>query len=78
MSLAPMDLLQDGLVTAIALGAMAILFRRVVGFARPPAGASPACANCPSAARACNTDTSPSAVPQAAEHPLVFVRPSQQ
>jgi len=80
-----MNLLQDIVVTLVALAAMAILFRRLIGFARPaPDGAAPACANCPSAAGACHT---PAAAPlsastpgpsQGVERPLVFVRPSRQ
>ena len=40
MSLAPMDLLQDAVVTLVACAAMAVLFRRVLGFARPSAGSN--------------------------------------
>lgn len=79
-----MNLLQDIVVTLVALAAMAILFRRLIGFGRPaPDGSAPACANCPSAAAACHT---PAASPRSAstpdpspgvERPLVFVRPSR-
>ena len=82
-----MDLLQDVVVTVVALAAVGILFRRLFGFARPAAdGAAPACANCPSAAGACHTPTpnpvsasTPGPSPsQGVEHPLVFVRPSRE
>lgn len=79
-----MDLLQDIVVTVVALAAMAILFLRLIGFARAtPDGAAPACANCPSAAGACHTPAAspPSASTpepsQGVERPLVFVRPSR-
>ena len=80
-----MDLLQDVVVTLVALTAVGILFRRLVGFARPAAaGAAPACANCPSAAGACHTpaaalvSTSTPVPSSGVERPLVFVRPSRQ
>ena len=80
-----MDLLQDIVVTLVALAAGGILFRRLIGFARPaPDGSAPACANCPSAAGACHTPAAapPSAstpVPsQGVERPVVFVRPARQ
>jgi len=77
-----MNLLQDIVVTLVALAAAGILFRRLVGFARPAAdGAAPACGNCPSAAGACHTPEPSSAstleASQGAERPLVFVRPSR-
>jgi hypothetical protein len=59
-----MAYLQDALVTAVALWAGAILFRRVAGFVRPTK-AAPACANCPTAAKVPATG---------AEHPLVFIK----
>jgi hypothetical protein len=75
-----MDLLQDIVVTLVALTAVGILFRRLVGFARPAAdGAAPACANCPSAAATCHTPAPSSASTrepsQGVDRPLVFVRP---
>ena len=80
-----MDLLQDVVVTVVALAAVVLLCRRLLGYARPSAdGAAAACANCPSAARACHTPASaplsPStpAPPSGVERPLVFVRPSRQ
>ena len=69
-----MNLLEDIVVTLVALAAIAILFRRLVGFARPaPDGAAPACANCPSAAGACHVAT-PEPLAAHAEHRLVFIR----
>ena len=82
-----MDLLQDVVVTVVALAAVVILCRRLFGFARPSAdGAAAACANCPSAAGTCHTPTpnpvsasTPGPSPsQGVEHPLVFVRPSRE
>ena len=77
-----MDLLQDVVVTVVALAAVGILCRRLFGFARPAAdGAAPACANCPSTAGACHTpavsplSASTPEPSQGVEHPLVFVRP---
>ena len=77
-----MDLLQDVVVTLVALAAVGILFRRLIGFARPGAdGAAPACANCPSAAGACHAPAPSSASTPGpspgVERPLVFVRPSR-
>ena len=61
-----MALLQDAIVTAVALWAGWIVFRRVVGFVRPKApGSPPACAGCP---------TATTARPPAEEHPLVFIK----
>ena len=60
-----MPYLQDAIVTAMALGAGWIVFRRVAGFVRPRR-AAPGCANCPSPAKA--------APPAASEHPLVFIK----
>jgi hypothetical protein len=46
------ELLQDAIVTAVALGALAFLVRRVFGLVR--AGRTePRCASCPSATNAC-------------------------
>jgi hypothetical protein len=59
-----MAYLQDALVTAVALWAAVILFRRVSGFVQPKK-AAPGCAHCPTAAKA----------PVAGgEHPLVFIK----
>ena len=60
-----MPYLQDAIVTAIALWAGWIVFRRVAGFVGPRR-AAPGCANCPSPAK--------TAQPAASEHPLVFVK----
>ena len=68
----PGDLLQDAFVTLVALAAVAILFRRLWGAARP--AATPGCANCPSAAGSCHVDTPADAPPARAEHPVVFIR----
>ena len=61
-----MAYLQDGLVTAVALWAGLILFRRVSGFARPKQ--APGCAHCPTAAKAQATGD---------EHPLIFIKASR-
>jgi len=42
------ELIQDGIATLIATGAVAALVRRVVGFIRPAATAAPGCSSCPS------------------------------
>jgi hypothetical protein len=55
---------QDALVTAVALAAVVILFRRVSGFVRPTK-AAPGCAHCPTAAKA---------PAPGSEHPLVFIK----
>lgn len=72
-----MDLLQEVIVALVAVAAAALVFRRLMGVARP-ADAAPGCANCPSGGGSCQT--APVAEPPAAraEHPLVFVRPSQR
>jgi len=44
------ELLQDAVVTLVALGAAWIVFRRVFGLVASRGGASPACDSCPSAA----------------------------
>ncbi len=46
-------LLQDGVVTLVAMGAVAIVVRRAFGFFRTDR--APACANCPSAKQATRT-----------------------
>lgn len=71
----PMPLLQDALVTLVALVAAVVLFRRVAGFARP-SDATPGCDNCPSAAASCQ-ESQPVQAPAHSEHPLVFIRPSR-
>ena len=62
-----MAYLQDALVTAAALWAGVILFRRMAGFVRPKQ-AAPGCAHCPTAAKA---------HPTAGEHPLIFIKASR-
>ena len=68
-------LLQDVIVALTALAAAWVVARRVVGFTT--AERAPTCSNCASAACA---PASPSAgsVGRPAEHPLVFVRPTQR
>ena len=63
-----MALLQDAVVTAVALWAGVIVFRRVAGFVRPT-GAKPGCASCPTATVARR--------PPPDEHPLVFIKSSR-
>lgn len=72
-----MDLLfQDALATGLALGAVAVIVRRVAGVFRPPrtfgASGCPSCGSCPAA---------PSAEPDAqagagdvVAHPVVLIR----
>jgi hypothetical protein len=59
-----MPYLQDALVTAVALWAGVILFRRVSGFVRPKP-AAPGCAHCPTAAKVSAAG---------GEHPLIFIK----
>ena len=73
--MAPMDLLQDALVTLVALGAGVVLLRRVTGVGRP--SSTPGCANCPSAAASCHVAAPAQAPASRPEHPLVFIRPSR-
>jgi hypothetical protein len=67
-----MDYLQDAVVTAIALWAGVVVFRRVAGFVRPTGQTKPGCANCPSA------QSTPRPPLGAEERPLVFVRQSRR
>ncbi|MCC6992488.1 MAG: hypothetical protein IT181_26020 [Acidobacteria bacterium] len=71
------ELVQHAVVTVVAMAAVAIVLRRLVGVARPAPGAPPACANCPSNASARPRATSTSTPQARTEHPLVFVRPPQ-
>ncbi len=73
----PMDLLQDAIVTLVAVAAAVVLFRRLAGFARP-ADAAPGCASCPSGGGSCQAAPPAEAPAADTEHPLVFVRPSQR
>jgi hypothetical protein len=66
-----MTLLQDAIVTLVALWAAWIVARRVLGFVRPAPAARPACANCPSAA-AKPTAADPALGTE--ERPLVFIK----
>lgn len=70
----PMDL-QHALVSLVALVAVAVLVRRLFGFARP--SSTPACANCPSAAGRCQVPAPVQRPVAHPAHPLVFVRPSR-
>ena len=54
------ELLQDILVTIVAIGATTVIVRRVAGVVRTP-GCAPKCSSCPSAARP--TPQPPQAVP---------------
>lgn len=68
-------LLQDVIVALTALAAAWVVARRVVGFAT--AERAPKCSNCASAA--CAPASPPAgSVGRRAEHPLVFVRPTQR
>jgi len=67
-------LLQDVLVALVALGAAVVVARRLIGFAS--AESSPKCASCESGACA-PASASAGSIGRPAEHPLVFVRPSQ-
>lgn len=60
-----MALWQDMVVTAVALWAGVVLFRRVAGFVGPKRQ-EPGCANCPSGQAARR--------PAADEHPLHFIK----
>lgn len=68
-------LIQDAIVALAALAAAWVVARRVIGFAA--AERTPKCANCASGACA---PASPSAgsIGRPAEHPLVFIRPTQR
>ena len=73
----PMDLLQDAVVTLVAVGAVAMLFRRMAGAVKP--SSTPGCVNCPSAAGACHVPDQAAGGPGArVEQPLVFIRPPQR
>jgi len=65
------EFLQHIIVSIVALGAAAIVVRRVAGIVRPPrSSAATPCANCPSAAQ--HRVESPSAAPDV--KPLTLVR----
>jgi hypothetical protein len=65
----PVDLIQDGAVTLIAIAAATLIFRRVAGSMRKTAAAK--CSNC---ASACETTAGEPRTGEAATHPLVVVR----
>ncbi len=65
-------LFQDALVTVMALAAVALLLRRLVGTVRPRSGA-PACAGCASGTAAC-TPRAKAAVPVPPPQPAVFLK----
>ena len=68
-----MELMQDGVVTLIAGGALALIVRRVAGFVRP-SKAQPTCAACASG-NACAP--APGASPTPTQHPVVLYRPAR-
>lgn len=70
-----MTLAQDVVVTLAMCGALAIVLRRLVGFARTTQSA-PKCASCASGACA-PAAASPAPSAQAGSHPLVFIRSSR-
>lgn len=72
-----MALAQDLIVTLVAAGALALVARRVFGFARANAGAAPKCAGCESSACAPAPVSTASDAGRPATHPLVFVRAKQ-
>lgn len=67
-------LLQDAVVTLVAMGAVAIVLRRAFGFFRTDR--APACANCPSSRQATRTACAAGATPagSATTHPAVLYR----
>ena len=69
-----MEILQHAVVTLLALAAVAVLYRRIVGFAGPGA-AGTGCDGCPSAERTCGTTTH-AATGAAVQHPAVLIRTS--
>ncbi len=73
-----MELLQDAVVTLFALGAVVMLVRRFVSFAKP-GGAESVCASCPSSAIKPRKQPSvAAAAPEPRTHPVTFVRPGAQ
>ena len=70
-----MDVVQHALVSLVALGAVAIRFRRLTGVGRPASTAG--CAKCPSAPGSCHPAAPADTAPARAEHPLVFIRSSR-
>jgi hypothetical protein len=73
-----MELLQDAVVTLFALGAVVMLVRRFVSFAKP-GGAESVCASCPSSAiKPRKQPPAGAAAPEPRTHPVTFVRPGAQ
>ena len=73
-----MELLQDAVVTLFALGAVVMLVRRFVSFAKP-GGAETVCASCPSSAiKPRKPSPAGAAAPEPRTHPVTFVRPGAQ
>lgn len=68
------DLAQDLIVTLVAGGALTLVARRALGFARATT-AAPKCAGCASAA--CAPPATASDAGRSVEHPLTFVRSSR-
>jgi hypothetical protein len=66
-------LLQDVIVTLVALGAVGVLIRRLVDVARPKPSA-PACGSCATSKTCAPAAASAAAAPEPAAKPLVFVR----
>lgn len=65
------DMLQHGVVTLVALGALAVIARRVLGFVQVRDTRS-GCPNCPSSKGACAPRVTPDTQPTT--HPAVLVR----
>lgn len=69
-------LAQDLIVTLVAAGALALVARRLLGFARAK-GSAPKCAGCESSTCAPAPASTASDAGRPATHPLVFVRAKQ-
>jgi hypothetical protein len=72
----PLDLLQDGIVTLVAVGAGGVILRRVFGFMRP--ATKSACGSCAAGKSSCATDAATPTTTRApgtpATHPMVLIR----
>jgi hypothetical protein len=68
-------MVQDAVVTLLALGAAFVIFYRLFGVFRP-SKSSPACANCASGAAACAKPAAATDTSSAAPVPLVLHRRS--
>lgn len=68
------ELVQDAIVTAVALGAVSLIFRRVVGFMKPKAAGESPCGSCGSSSAASCATRTPTPAP-GAPMPLRLVRP---